>query len=146
MEFDPTRARPSLLGIEDPRQEDGELLFPARFSRETVERDKKIMGPYATAGQFQQTPTPRGGGVIKTAWWETWMEESGYPPMDYIIASIDTAYTTKQENDFSAMTVWGVFSGDIASMRAGGMASGGACVVPMPRICPMATLLGWRVF
>ena len=46
------------------------------------------------------------------------MEESGYPPMDYIIASIDTAYTTKQENDFSAMTVWGVFSGDIASMRA----------------------------
>ena len=118
MEFDPTRARPSLLGIEDPRQEDGELLFPARFSRETVERDKKIMGPYATAGQFQQTPTPRGGGVIKTAWWETWMEESGYPPMDYIIASIDTAYTTKQENDFSAMTVWGVFSGDIASMRA----------------------------
>ena len=118
MEYDPTRARPSLLGIEDPRQEDGELLFPARFSRETVERDKKIMGPYATAGQFQQTPTPRGGGVIKTAWWETWMEESGYPPMDYIIASIDTAYTTKQENDFSAMTVWGVFSGDIASMRA----------------------------
>ena len=117
MEYDPTRARPSLLGIEDPRQEDGELLFPARFSRETVERDKKIMGPYATAGQFQQTPTPRGGGVIKAGWWETWMDDA-FPPLDYIIASVDTAYTTKQENDFSALTVWGVFSGDIAASRA----------------------------
>jgi len=117
MEYDPTRSAPSLLGVEDPRQEDGELLFPARFSRETVERDKKIMGPYATAGQYQQMPAPRGGGVIKASWWETWMEEA-YPPFDYIIASVDTAYTTKQENDFSALTVWGVFSGDITSMRA----------------------------
>jgi predicted phage terminase large subunit-like protein len=35
--------------------------------------------------------------------------------MDFIIAALDTAYTTKQENDFSAMTVWGVFSRDIVS-------------------------------
>jgi hypothetical protein len=117
MRFDPVRARPTLLGIEDPRQEAGELLFPARFPQEVVDRDSKVMGPYATAGQFQQEPTPRGGGVIKPGWWETWMEES-YPPFDYIIASIDTAYTTKTENDFSAMTVWGVFSGDVGTMRA----------------------------
>ncbi len=117
MEYDPIRARPTQLGIEDPRQTDRELLFPARFPQEVVDRDSKVMGPYATAGQFQQEPTPRGGGVIKGQWWETWMEE-GYPPFDYIIASIDTAYTTKTENDFSAMTVWGVFSGDVGTMRA----------------------------
>ena len=117
MEFDPVRARPTMLGIEDPRQTDRELLFPSRFPQEVVDRDSKVMGPYATAGQFQQEPTPRGGGVIKPGWWETWMEE-GYPPFDYIVASIDTAYTTKTENDFSAMTVWGVFSGDYSTMRA----------------------------
>jgi len=117
MEFDPIRARPTQLGIEDPRQTDGELLFPARFPQEVVERDSRVMGPYATAGQFQQEPTPRGGGVIKAQWWETWMEE-GWPPIDYVVASIDTAYTTKTENDFSAMTVWGVFSGDYSTMRA----------------------------
>jgi predicted phage terminase large subunit-like protein len=44
--------------------------------------------------------------------------EEGYPAFDYIIASIDTAYTSKTENDPSAMTVWGIFSGDIATMRA----------------------------
>jgi predicted phage terminase large subunit-like protein len=117
MQYDPTRAYSSKLGIEDPREEEGELLFPARFPQDVVDRDTKVMGPYATAGQFQQEPAPRGGGVIKAQWWETWMEE-GYPPFDYIIASIDTAYTSKTENDPSAMTVWGVFSGDYSTMRA----------------------------
>jgi predicted phage terminase large subunit-like protein len=117
MRFDPIRAQPTMLGIEDPRQEEGELLFPARFPLEVVDRDERSMGPYATAGQHQQEPAPRGGEVIKAAWWETWMEE-GYPPFDYILASLDTAYTTKQENDFSAFTVWGVFSSDYSSMRA----------------------------
>ena len=114
MMLDKTRVYPTKLGIVDPRETEGELLFPTRFPQEVVDRDSKVMGPYATAGQFQQEPTPRGGGVIKAQWWETWMEE-GYPAFDYIIASIDTAYTSKTENDPSAMTVWGVFSGDIAT-------------------------------
>ena len=117
MEFDPTRAGPTLLGLEDPRTEDRELLFPERFSAEVVARDSKVMGPYATAGQFQQQPAPRGGGIIKPDWWETWVEE-GWPPIDYVVASLDTAYTTKTENDYSALTIWGIFSGDINSARA----------------------------
>jgi predicted phage terminase large subunit-like protein len=32
--------------------------------------------------------------------------------MDFILASLDTAYTTKEINDASAMTIWGVFSTD----------------------------------
>jgi len=117
MRYDPVRARPTLLGIEDPRQYEGELLFPARFPEEVVDRDERSMGPYATAGQHQQEPAPRGGEVIKAAWWETWMEEA-FPPFDFILGSLDTAYTSKQEGDFSALTIWGVFSGDISTMRA----------------------------
>lgn len=67
-----------------------------------------------SAGQFQQEPAPRGGGVIKREWWQLWPEPV-YPPMDFIVASLDTAYTTKSENDFSALTVWGVFSGSRAA-------------------------------
>lgn len=48
----------------DPRAEDGELLFPGRFPRHVVERDKTAMGDYAVAGQFQQRPAPRGGGMF----------------------------------------------------------------------------------
>jgi predicted phage terminase large subunit-like protein len=110
MEFDPSRAFPTKLGFVDPRSEAGELLFPERFPAEVVTRDKRVMGPYATAGQFQQEPTPRGGGVIKREWWRLY-EASVFPPMEYVVAALDTAYTIKAENDFSALTVWGLFSG-----------------------------------
>ena len=110
MEFDPARSFPTKLGFIDPRTEAGELLFPERFPAEVVARDKRVMGPYATAGQFQQEPTPRGGGVIKREWWRLY-EANVFPPMEYVVASLDTAYTIKAENDFSALTVWGLFSG-----------------------------------
>ena len=32
-----------------------------------------------------------------------------YPAMDYIVASLDPAYTEKKENDPSALTIWGVW-------------------------------------
>ena len=65
MEFEPERRCTTSIGFSDPRTEEGELLFPERFPREVVERDKKIMGSMAVAGQFQQRPAPRGGGLFK---------------------------------------------------------------------------------
>lgn len=110
MRFDPSRSEPSMLGLSDPRKREGELLFPDRFPPEVVERDEEIMGKWATAAQFQQSPEPRGGGIIQRSFWQEW-KRPNFPPFDYILASLDTAYTTKTENDPSAMTVWGVWSG-----------------------------------
>lgn len=56
------------LFFEDPRTEDGELLFPERFPREEVERLKRAKGSYAYAGQYQQRPSPREGGMFKRHW------------------------------------------------------------------------------
>ena len=64
MEYEPERHCTTSVGFSDPRKKDGELLFPERFSRETVDRDKKVMGTMAVAGQFQQRPAPRGGGFF----------------------------------------------------------------------------------
>jgi predicted phage terminase large subunit-like protein len=111
MRYDPLRAAPTMLGYEDPRTERDELLFPQRFPQNVVDRDEAAMGPYATAGQYAQSPEPRGGGIIKDSWWQVW-ERSEYPDIEYVVASLDTAYTKKAENDPSAMTVWGTFSGD----------------------------------
>ena len=101
------------LGYADPRKFEGELLFPAQFPPEVVDDLEAKLGPYATAGQHQQAPTPRGGGVIKDAWWQPW-DHKEWPGIEYVIASLDTAYSTKAEErgDYSAMTIWGVFSGD----------------------------------
>ena len=117
MEYEPLRAAPTLLGWEDQRDALGELLFPERFPEHVVERDKRAMGPYAVSGQFQQTPTPADGGIIKRDWWQLWEHES-FPAFDYIIASLDTAYTEKTENDPSALTIWGVYTEDPISTEA----------------------------
>lgn len=58
------------LFFEDPRTQDGELLFPERFPRAEIERLKRAKGSYAYAGQYQQRPTPRDGGTFKREWFE----------------------------------------------------------------------------
>lgn len=113
------------IGWEEPRTEDGELMWPARFPREAVDRLEKEMGPVATAAQHQQMPTPRGGGIIKRDWWKYWGDDlppgvkATYPPFSYLVASLDPAYTEKQENDYSAFSIWGVFYEAIPSSHAG---------------------------
>ena len=73
MEYDPERPCVTQIGNRtwrDPRTQAGELLFPERFPREVVEEDKAQMGPYSTAGQFQQLPSAREGGLFKAIWFE----------------------------------------------------------------------------
>ena len=110
MRFEPERSFHTSIGWEDPRKEAGELLWPERFGEREVGILERQMGPWTAAGQLQQRPEPKGGGVIKREWWRLW-ERDIFPDCDYVIASLDTAYTTKTENDFSALTIWGVFSG-----------------------------------
>jgi hypothetical protein len=92
---------------------EGFLLWPERFGEREVGILERQLGPWAAAGQLQQRPEPKGGGIIKSDWWQPWTN-SIYPNMDMIIACVDTAYTAKTENDPSAMTVWGVFSQDVS--------------------------------
>ena len=116
MLYDPLRDLPTKLGYTDIRQTAGELLFPERFPQDVVDRDRKIMGEYAFAGQMQQEPSPRGGGIIRSETWLKWEgEKDAFPEFDYILASLDTAYTEKAEGDYSALTIWGVFSFDSMS-------------------------------
>ncbi len=70
MEFERDRACRTSIGFRDKRAHEGELLFPDRFPRDVVERDKLVMGSYVTAGQFQQRPAPREGGLFKRDWFE----------------------------------------------------------------------------
>lgn len=129
MEYDAQFPKiPTSIGFVDPRTEEGELLFPARFPSWVVERDKKIMGPYATAAQFQQRPSPRGGGIIKRDWWKYWPEDDAgamaemtdddgqpakkleYPAdMDFVIASIDTAFRKDGDGDYNALCILGLW-------------------------------------
>lgn len=70
MEYEPKVVKPTVIGFTDPRTYDGELLLPERFSRDAVEKLKIAKGSYAYAGQYQQRPTPREGGLFKRHWFE----------------------------------------------------------------------------
>ena len=126
LEYESSRHCITNIGWTDPRSEEGELLCPDRIGADEVIKLKKDLGNFAFSGQYQQSPTPRGGGIIKDKWWKLYPEIGEvmdeftgkpakpleYPPMEFVIAFADTAYTTKEENDYSALTVWGVFRKD----------------------------------
>lgn len=65
----PEQQRPNKTPIwQDPRSRDGELMDPVRWPPEEIELLKVEMGAYAWAGQYQQAPTPREGGLFKRHW------------------------------------------------------------------------------
>lgn len=126
-EYESARHCVTVLDWEDPRKEDGELLWPDRFGPAELAPFKR--NPYEWSGQWQQMPSPRGGGIIKNEWWQIWdgIEAARYglewndepgklkmmPACDFVLASLDTAYDTKKENDYSALTIWGSFQSPI---------------------------------
>lgn len=112
MRYEPERSFHTVIGWKDPRTTAGELMWPERFGEEEVRSLEADLGPWAACGQLQQRPEPRGGGIIKREWWKLWEAES-YPPMDFVLGVLDTAFTEKESNDPSGMMVWGIFSGAV---------------------------------
>ncbi len=128
----PARFDPERASVGDPRTYRGQLLWPQIWSDDELANieaglkalDGDRLSDYAVAGQLQQNPIPKGGGIIKREWIESWpptnpdgsfprdMVNNGrirYPAFEYVCACVDTAFTTKQQNDRSAMVVLGLF-------------------------------------
>lgn len=106
-EYEAARACTTVLGFKDPRTEEGELLWPNRIGREALDKMKKRLGSYGTAGQLQQRPAPRGGGTLKRQHYRT-IKRKDLPAFFHYILSWDTAATENQNNDPTGATVWGL--------------------------------------
>lgn len=103
-EFEPERRSVTSIGFADPRREAGEPLWPARFPPSRLAEWKKRLGSYGAAGQLQQRPAPRGGGLIKLDWFARYKEPPALPSR--VVLSWDTAFKPGAGNDFSVCTVW----------------------------------------
>jgi predicted phage terminase large subunit-like protein len=89
---------------------DGTLMWPERFGHREISAIKAELGPYMASGRLQQSPMPAKGGIFDRSWWNLWEATDGkFPLFDHIIASLDSAFTAKEQNDPSALTIWGVF-------------------------------------
>lgn len=116
---------------EDPRVEEDELMWPIRFGETEVKRIENRLGPVMASGRLQQSPTPKGGGIIKREWWNLWGAEEArkyglewreghreFPHCELVVGSLDTSYGEREENDYNALTVWGIFSDRNKNRRA----------------------------
>jgi predicted phage terminase large subunit-like protein len=85
----------------------GEVLQPDRESRPTLEGIRQTIGGYNFSSQYQQTPVPLGGAVVKTEWLKYY--DPGDLPERFIcmLQSWDTANKSGELNDFSVCTTWG---------------------------------------
>ena len=99
---------PTDIGWVDPRTEIGESFWPERYPLDVLEERRQEMGEHAFVGQFQQIPVPRGGGILKSEYWQEYYT-SEFPVCDHIIASLDPAFTDRQSNDPSGLVVLGAF-------------------------------------
>src|SRR5215468_3736159 len=138
MQYEARRHCVTVLGWEDPRgldkdgksllhggvprdtaaqfeleEREGALMWPERFGAREVARIKAELGPYMASGRLQQMPVPDQGGIFQRDWWQPYDSPDGkFPVFSYLVASLDGAFTEKEENDPSALTVWGVFQNE----------------------------------
>ena len=81
---------------EDTRK-DGDMLWPERFSREVMEPDMARMAAHAAAGQYQQRPTAREGGLFKRDWFAN--PAKMIPPNLELVRAWDLASTAEARHD-----------------------------------------------
>jgi predicted phage terminase large subunit-like protein len=95
--------------------EAGNALYPE------VDPKEKLLAlqeksPYVYAGQYQQNPSPAGGGLFKPEWFLEFMEE---PKILYTFLTVDTAETAKTYNDPTAMSFYGVYEIEVFGKKTG---------------------------
>ena len=105
MRFEPERRCVTSIGFCDPRTEEGELLFPEFFDEERVATLEKSLGSYGTAGQLQQRPVSRDGGLFKKEWFH-FLDQM---PNDVVwCRGYDIAASTKATADRTASVKVGI--------------------------------------
>src|SRR5437667_445706 len=91
----------------------GEPLHAAREPPEMLEQIRRTIGEYNFAGQYQQSPMPQGGGMVKAAWFRTYAPNERPALFDRIVQSWDTANKAPALSDFSVCTSWGIAGKDV---------------------------------
>jgi predicted phage terminase large subunit-like protein len=99
-----------LFGPYAVRRQAGEALHNKRESLAALAEIRKSVGEWNFAGQYQQSPAPAGGGMMKQSWFKTYKQ---LPEFRMVFHSWDTANKPGDLNDYSVCTTWGVVKNDL---------------------------------
>ena len=84
----------------------GEAMHPAHESLKTLLTLQKDMGTYDFGAQYQQSPIPEGGAMLKDHWFRFYEEDLIRASNDKVIQSWDTAAKDGLQNDYCVCTTW----------------------------------------
>lgn len=84
----------------------GDLLDPRRLTQATLDELRRKLGHFNFEAQYQQTPIPERGNLIKWDWFQTFEGEPHQRSGDEIVQSWDTAAKSGELNDYSVCTTW----------------------------------------
>lgn len=100
-----TETNDSTVDFVDPRKP-GEFLFPNRYNQKDMEDEYKAIGVYGWSSQYQQSPKPIGGGIIK----REWIRYYDVIPDKFQkrIITADLAFKGGSTSDFVCFQCWGV--------------------------------------
>lgn len=84
----------------------GDYLHADRMGNEEIEREKNALGPYGFAGQYQQRPSPEGGGEFRKEWIQYYETLTINTLNKYIL--VDPANSKAKDSDYTAICVIGV--------------------------------------
>ena len=83
-------------------------VWPEYWKLEELEGVKASVSLQKWNAQYMQNPTSEEGAIIKREWWQVW-DKDWIPALKHVIQSYDTAFSKKENADYSAITTWGVF-------------------------------------
>jgi predicted phage terminase large subunit-like protein len=82
----------------------GQPLWPARLPQSFLDSQRIGMGSWAFNGQYQQSPAPLEGGLIKRSWVRFYRQLP--ETFDFTVQSWDCTFSGGSDNDFVAGQVW----------------------------------------
>jgi predicted phage terminase large subunit-like protein len=88
-------------------RKEGEALHPERESLAVYANMRQTIGEYNFLSQYQQTPTPVGGAMVKTHWLKYYKTDELPEQFARIFQSWDTANKATELADYSVCTTWG---------------------------------------
>lgn len=102
---------PAILDYEGSKMlglPEGGSFWPELWPERIFHDAKKTMSPSKFNALYMQNPVPDDGAIIKDQDFQRW--HSNEPPMcEYIVASLDTAFSQEERADYSAYSIWGIF-------------------------------------
>jgi predicted phage terminase large subunit-like protein len=85
-------------------QKAGDLLWAARLPQSFLDSQRVGMGSWAFNGQYQQTPAPLDGGIVKRQWVRFYRQLP--EKFEFMVQSWDCTFSGGSDNDFVAGQVW----------------------------------------